>query len=325
MHLQIKLQKSIQKYKHMNRELSFIIYSPMYSETNGGAIVLHKLCHLLNEIGHKAMIFPFFAPLQYETHNIPSFEYGETVKNLWQFNLNKSFNTPLLDITNMKNIELIRSSNDIVTIYPEIINGNPLGSKHVVRLLLNNPSALNPCFNYSSNELIYKYNSRINTDKLNNYFISELILHILHTPIEYYNLNECNQKRSGTAYCIRKGKEIPISHNLTDSICIDGLSHGEVSKIFKRVSTFFSYDPMTYYSQFAALSGCDSIIIKHANNDIFMNMNDLSLYYGVAYGESNLNFARETRNLLLNDIKRRESMNYEIVMNFVAEISKKIF
>ena len=88
-----------------------IIVAPSYNPQIGGAIVLHKLCDLLNKLGIKA----------YLTTTIKLNGTSEF------FNLNRQFNTNIATD--------IDTESDIV-IYPEIERGNPFGAKYVVRYIL---------------------------------------------------------------------------------------------------------------------------------------------------------------------------------------------
>ena len=89
-----------------------IIAAPSYNPSIGGAVVLHKLCHVLNTIGYDAYLFP-------------------TLKlngTLDFFYLNNNFNTKIAT-------EIFPEKD--IAIYPEIEPGNPFGCKNVVRYLLN--------------------------------------------------------------------------------------------------------------------------------------------------------------------------------------------
>ena len=40
------------------KHFKYIIVAPSYDENNGGCVVLHKLCDLLNSQGEKAVLCP---------------------------------------------------------------------------------------------------------------------------------------------------------------------------------------------------------------------------------------------------------------------------
>ena len=46
----------------MPEKMRFVIYAPRYRSDSGGAIVLHKLCDVLNGLGHRASVWPLWKP-----------------------------------------------------------------------------------------------------------------------------------------------------------------------------------------------------------------------------------------------------------------------
>jgi hypothetical protein len=111
------------------RQINFLIASPPYTHIFAGVRVLHDLCHELNLLGHNAALIFFHS--------------GNGLEKPYQWALS---NRPDLYSTGNKRLYLpldnpIKSINDFlengVMIYPEIIAGNPIGAKRVVRYLLN--------------------------------------------------------------------------------------------------------------------------------------------------------------------------------------------
>ncbi len=127
-------------------------------------------------------------------------------------------------------------------------------------------------------------------------------------------------ERSGSAYAIRKGRGKRIQHDLSDSLLIDGKPHQEVAAIFKRVKTFISYDPYTAYSWFAALCGCDSVVIPDEGVDAESWYPDPEDRYGLAYGFEGIEEAKNTRHLLYKRVLREESNSVANVAAFVSEV-----
>ena len=95
----------------------YIVVSPPWTHTSSGVRTLHILCDALNRMGHKAYMFP---------HN------GWT----YNFAVNKELNTPMAIPEGYYH--------DPIVIYPEIIMGNPLGGRRVVRYILGQKD--NPTF-----------------------------------------------------------------------------------------------------------------------------------------------------------------------------------
>jgi hypothetical protein len=274
-----------------------LIFSPSYNEKVGGSIVLHKLCSILNELGHEAYLFPAF-----ETFTINKNNFFKNSLRLFKnvlirtyrgYKTNPTFDTPLFK-EKLKGIDW----NDWVVVYPEVVFGNPLNAKNVVRWLLHQPGFHSGNVFYGNNELYFKFNSAIDNFVFQQSVLSDSNLKVIHYPLEHYNNDDTASKRSGTAYCLRKGKNKPLVHHSDESILIDQMSHAEVAKVFKKVKTFISYDTLTAYSLFAVLCGCESIVIPDkgvAIDEWYPNIEDRN---GIAYGFEDLERANKTKHLV---------------------------
>jgi len=300
----------------------FIVFAPPYNEMQGGVVCLHKLTDLLNRIGFEAYIFPSYENIIFNKSDffLPSLRLArEFVRHFRNFKTNINFISPIYDGPS----ESIQSDEWIV-VYYEQVSGNPLKARNVVRWLLHQPGYHTGIINYGFNELHIKFNEAIRDFNYPNSKLADFLLPIIHYPLNYYNLNQIPERRSGSAYCIRKGKGKLIRHDLKDSVLIDNLSHKKAAEVFKRVKTFISYDSYTAYSRFAALCGCDSIVIPDENvsqEQWYPNPEDR---YGVAYGFENINAARETRILLQEKILKEVEQSSKIAKVF-AESSDSYF
>jgi predicted Ser/Thr protein kinase len=295
-----------------------IIYAPSYSDKVGGTIALHKLCHIINEIGGKAYLYPMFRSVV-----INKRVFGKAIWSIFKdwirplykrYKVNPSFNTPVLK-------SLPKNMGQYIVIYPEITFGNPLNAKNIVRWLLHNPGFHSNIIHFGTNEFYIKYHHGF--DEFTHYksFSSKNILQIKHYPTELYNLQNTSQKRSGTAYCLRKGVGKKIVHDLRDSILIDGKSHQEIAKIFKSVKCFISYDTNTAFSHLAVLCGCDSVVIPDENvteENWYPNPKDR---YGIAYGFENIEKSQSTKHMLESEIKNIELINIEQTKKFIDDIN----
>jgi hypothetical protein len=286
---------------------NFLIVAPDYDENIGGIIALHNLCHLLNEIGEKAYITKLvqsyeISPLQMAGGTVKVFRrwlsYHRQARR--QIRVSDELNTPILSKPSR-----IRNCDSWIVIYPEIVFGNPLAAKNVVRWLLHHPGYLFGDFAFSSNELHVRYKKWISPISIPNITNYPDVLTIFATP-PCYGEGLPSEKRSGTAYCIRKAQGCKIIHDLTDSINIDGKSHEEIASILKSVKTFISYDCQTAYLLFAAVCGCDSVAIpmEGLSEDEWQPVEDR---WGLAYGFDKIQWARETRPLLLSKLQRAQS------------------
>jgi hypothetical protein len=252
-----------------------IICAPSYNPSIGGAVVLHKLCHILNELNYDASLTTTIK-LNGQT------EY---------FVLNPDFNTKIASEIDI--------NNDIV-IYPEIESGNPFQSKNVIRYILNKfhlPEHGNTMATWGSEDY-WLYFHDLFYDKIK----EPNFLHILHTKIDYFiNLNKDRDIES--CFTFRKKSEdkqnlniihpidsIEIPYNVSDEYLLD---------IFNRSKRFYSYDTETYLNILASLCGCESIVVPYKN----LKKSDLlekqpAFKYGVAYGLDDLKYANETNHKL---------------------------
>lgn len=302
------------------KNFKYVIYAPPYNETAGGSIALHKLCHNLNEIGCSAFLLPLTKSrhaiarraFHYLAHHFPVFR---TVTGKG-FKTNASLNTRLLPF----GFDL--RPDRTITVYPEIIAGNPLGAKHVVRWFLHKPGSRTGVAEFGSNEFHIDFNHFLKNyvPKSDNH-VSASSLFVIHIPFDTYNLDGAlpSFERQGIAYCVRKGK-VDKSVDLTDAICIDGMSHLQASAVLKKVKYFYSFDLYTAYSRFAALCGAISFVIPPpgvTKEDWYPEGADR---YGIGFGTDEESWAISTQHLVLPSLKERERGSLDDVRRFVEEV-----
>lgn len=258
----------------MNKiHFNYIIAAPSYDPNSGGCIVLHKLCDLLNAQGEKAMLCPmvfcnyFFNDatwwqtiLHRVCHPIYTCRHYRLLKgNCDKFKTNPLWNTPIVDPMKLfLSFGLPRT----IVVYPEILSGNMLGAKNVVRYFMHNPGHFTGKTEYGPGELYIRYSNKFARDYVPQAgsILSSHLMTISTIP-SCYNREGIAKKRAGTAYIVRKGKGKKMVHDMKHAILLDGKSHEEVAAILKRVERLVSYDSVTAYSFFALLCGCPSIVI----------------------------------------------------------------
>lgn len=295
-----------------------LIYSPPYNDRSGGIIVSHKLCHLLNEIGREAYLCPYIVAPDLDGMSKAK-AFKKKLKYWYKSNIkaykkNPAFNTPVLKPS--KNINW----DEFIVIYPEITDGNPLGAKHIVRWLLHQPGFHTGRVEYGPGELYFKFNSGINDFAWEGSTLANAELKVIHYPTELYNQQSCAKQRSGVAYSLRKMKDKKIVHDPENAILIDNLSHKEVAEVFKRCKRFISYDSYTAYSIFAALCGCESIVIPEEGVCEEAWYPDPQDRYGIAYGFDRLEHARETAHLVKTCIDNENRLCTERVQIALQEM-----
>jgi len=297
----------------------FLIFAPPFDENTGGVICLHKLCHLLNQLGERAALTPIFATFEVSRNEVvkPLVGFAKNILRASRttYRTNSDFETPVLRSVRGRDLD------DCIVIYPEVTNGNPLNARNVVRWLLYPPGKHTGKIHYGTGELYVRFNNAFGRFELPGSTTLADELRVVHYPLDLYDPPVPGAPRAGTAYLVRKGAhKLPLYHS-TDSIRIDGLSHREIGDIFRTVETFVSYDSYTAYSWFAALAGCDSVVVpdEGVTEDVWYP--DPADRYGISYGCNGLEGARQTRHLVRQRLVAEEDNNLETVARFVAHAS----
>ena len=251
-----------------------VIYTYDFDMGIGGIKVMHKLCHILNELGYASYLMPI--------------HMSDTFQIYYD-------NTPLVTHEILNDIE------NCIVIYPEGTQYNPLNSKNVVRWILGPPDN-NVMLTWNKSDMIlwymdYYYNELVG-QRDNQMFVTET-----HCDIFYNH----NIKRSGSSYCIRKCKDPKFIHP-DDSIFVPYHAAGNLVKLakqFNQIEKFYCYDNYTFLYVQAALCGCISIVIPDGSKTKQEWLNGSRLnQYGIAYGEDDIGRAQETLPLLMQEIKQ---------------------
>jgi len=309
------------KYKQYasNSKIKIVIYTRPFDILCGGIVALHHLAKIINDINHPKIYAKLFVYNNLKYNNIFCNQF-ETVDEI---------------------------NDNTVVIYPEVISGNPLNSKNVIRWILLSLGIEMPINHYINWGLKSLTNS-ISIDGSNNliYQWESVQNKIPQLSVPWFNpiFKNTNQPRTKTCYLIKKGtllhKEIKFMHN-EDSICIDNMNLEEKSVIFNQCTHFYCYDPNTAYIIFAVSCGCIAIIYPIENvsknmyfsNKIF-NKNNKIFDAGIAYGNScsELEYAEKSLNKgvkmyvnLFNDYKNTVIPFITSVENLFSIKHKNIF
>lgn len=301
-----------------SKSRTFVVYAGSYNEDSGGNIALHKLCHILNSIGHTSYIFPEILSggelATLGNHDGANLFDRYVASN---FKTNPEFKCPILSATSLS--ELHRST-DIITVYPEVIDGNPLGAKNVVRWLLHNLGFHTGRINISKGDLLIPYDSSIEAVSIPGCRFSSSPMRIVHIPFEKYNTQDEAITREGVAFCVRKGKGKAFVHPQEGAVLIDGRGHDEISALFKRVKSFYSYDTGTLYSRLAVLCGCESIVVPDPGIPLEGWVSDPRLRIGVHYGQNGGRPSPETIRELITELQETDLASVENVRIVAGEI-----
>lgn len=291
--------------------MNFIIFVSGYDDNSGGTVVMHQLCHRLNELGEKAFIWPTSKPFLDPKHPFKTaylvlrYHFRHLRRKLRK---NPSLITPIASYADLK---------EAIVIYPEVIRGNPLQAQNVVRWLLYTLGGeTKKSLNFGENDLFFYYDKAFDNPMLNPY--PDNHLHIISsrtTTYQYLN----TQKREGTCTILRKGRGRKIVHDLKNSVVIDGLSHQATANIFNRVEFCISYDNYTMYTTYAAMCGCIPIVIPEEGVTKEQWQPEEASRYGIAYGFGDTDYAIQTRPLLLESLQKKEYDSRQSVVHFVEK------
>lgn len=295
---------------------------PQFSFIDGGTLCQYNLARILDELGQNVRIYP---------------TSGIIVENSV---FNKFYNNdfPIDD--------------NVVVIYCEGTQGNPLNAKNVVRWMLS-VLGQNVPYEYVNtwlkNELVYYFNSekRFDENPEKKGVFYKLLNSIYINPyIKQTNFGE----RDGFCYTIRKAERIHkngfnIIHP-NDSFNITNQNQMECIEIFNKYKWFISYDSNTFLTIMAALCGCISVVykvnglnkqewIKTTPVVEYLKYKGLDNLYGIAYGEEDMQYAIDTMHLVkeqwdeilkfnkentivpfINDIQDFENMKNTIENNY---------
>ena len=295
----------------MSSKRNYIIYTFPWNENNGGVIFMHHLVHELNRLGERAFIWkakPF---------------YKQSFRNRLRGWLKPEpmVTNPVLDtpVASKRNLTI-----DSIVVYPELVYGNPLNAQHVTRWLLYKPGLLNP-YKFGPQEMFFRVGAISDIEE-----ITGGAPDLLMWKINPAYRNEERSDRKGVCYMVRKEKDkrrIPATED-EGAVQIDGLSHPQLNEIFNRCETFYSYDEATMYSQFAALCGCTSVVVPGMFNSreewVTHHPNGK---FGIAYGDSaaEIEHARSTQHMLLEDLQKKEDESLKTVLNFVDLTHKRFW
>ncbi len=298
------------------RRPRFLIVSP--HQCGMGPVVLHLLSRILTEYGYDAKVFrlrtdyPIGRPgyrrdfLCHYLHFI-----GKKSKQILD---NQEGSVKGCRLTDWPYVD-----DDTIVVYPEIVFGNPLAAKHVVRWFLNInrfKGEYNGEQPHGKDDLFICYQDVFNDYQLNPSG-REVTLH-------YYNYDVYKRwnygHREGNCFLVRKGRNRTDLPSEVPGIIIDNLSEEEKVKVFNKCKYFYSFDTQTAYLYMAAICGCLPIAIPEPGKTREDYQGKKTKCWGVAYGtsEEEIEFARTTYKEMVAYLKSWDIRNPENVRKFLA-------
>lgn len=273
--------------------MKILITSPSYTNKHGGILVLHKLSHILNELGYE------------------SYMIREHPK-LGKCGLNPKFNTKQLDISKIDKV------NDII-VYPEIVLGNPYGVANVVRYVLYFNSIRKTYTTWGDKDFWLYYR-----DEFYDGIKDKNILQIVDSKIDYFKDLKLD-RTVDACFLIKKFNKYNqpfIQKHPNNAIEVVGFEDEYYLDIFNKCKRFYSYDNETHISVIAALCGCESIIVPRdgISKEEWLRKNQ-TRQYGIAYGLDDLDNCKNVDKLrssyykLESEQKLQTKIIFERILN----------
>jgi len=291
---------------NLRTQRPIVVDCPHFNENNGGAIVLHVLVHRLRALGVEA----YAVTLEQDYADIKSpllrvLKKWNRRRRLGPFRTHPSMDVPLASK------EII---NQAIVVYPETRSGNPLQSQRVVRWLLHKPGFFGVDAKIGPDEEIFYIAEAFAKDVKNISTDRSLRVSWFRNDI-YQNLG---LPRVGACRMIRKGKysnyQIP---RFDGTILIDGKKHTEIAKIFNTTEIFYCHDPYTTYAYYAVLCGCVPVVIPQPGLSSEEWRSGMDLKYGIAYGEEEIEWARNTANQLISYMATEKERDAVSLLRFL--------
>ncbi|EEG06989.1 glycosyl transferase family 2 [Pseudogulbenkiania ferrooxidans 2002] len=246
----------------------YYVYAPPYRETSGGVRALHYLCHELNLRGQEAYV------MQGDTS--PTLLTPELTPEIYQAHLG--------------------AGREPIVIYPEIIQGNPMRARHVVRYLLNVPGALTNTslgdLGWSADDLLYVHGY----DVLPEGWQAGLLQVPLVDTRVYHADGVDDGERHGhlvwlNRYLNKGGEPWPLTAEATEiSFRVPNRSPAELAALYRGAELLFTYEHSTACFE-ALLCGCPVVYLP---NPIMLEkpMHNYLGSDGVAWGAGEEEIAR---------------------------------
>ncbi len=339
-------RRKLLERRYWKKISKIVIVSPR--QHHGGAIVLHALCKTLVEMGYQARIFYVGAhayKYKLKNKNHPLYKLSPQLYDIameieyWIFYLcfllkdelklmigsiipsyaegRESFNGySNISIQGCKRKIMPVVGRKTIVVYPDIIYGNPLHASNVVRWLLYHNRYCDVQGAFGDNDLFFCYRDIFNDYSLNP---SGRKLNVSYFDLDFYKRTNYGE-RSGNCYIVRKGRNRKDLPDEFDGPVIDNLPEKEKVRVFNRCEYCISYDTQTAYSSIASMCGCVSVVVPEPGKKREDYKGKGEKGYGVAWGfeQEEVNFALNTRDMVLDDYIRTNNQAKENVKQFIS-------
>lgn len=312
------------------KQIKFVIVSPR--QKYGGSIVLHQLCKILQDLGYASYVYYSGASYYKKGHKFKFwvkhflFLVEDTLKVILvklrgedYYSHNEKYAGYVNQtVKNCKRKILPFVDRNTVVVYPDVVYGNYLHAKYVVRWLLYYNRYGDDA--YGKNDMFFAYRDVFNDLSKNPL---NRILNFSYFNFDVYKKTNFGD-RTGNCYIIRKGSSRLDLPKKIDGPVIDDLNEKEKVEVFNKCKYCISYDTQTAYSVIASICGCISVVIPENGKSWKDYRSTEEERYGVAFGtnDEEIDWAITTADKAK---KRYEDLNkkglYE-TKKFVEEVKK---
>ncbi len=279
----------------------YYIYAPEYTRRSAGVKVLHYLCHSLNLIGENAFVIN-----------------DKTAGWL---------RTPVVT-QQIANHHLSIGLSPIV-IYPEVVHGNPLSAKNVVRYLLNVPGLLGGPCDYEDSDMIFAFAKALLPSNASDE-------HVLLLPTIDVNIFNFDPKlfypRDTVVYYFghytKANEEYPemmkyLSANAIQITSEYPETHEELADLFRRSKLCVCFHSSTLVSE-AILCGCPAYIVDTPYTKTWIGKDELP-FEGFCKGldDESIRIAMNSIDEYVTSYHQLENNFWKQLDNFVSITQKK--
>lgn len=257
----------------------FLIWAPRFNHRSAGVRALYRLCHHLNEAGYRSAVVT---------------KPGKA---------GSGWNTP----------EHAGPVGKAIVVYPEIVSGNPLGAKRVVRWVMNTPGLLGGETRYAADEEVFVYDPQkleAVSRAIDRPLGPERVMWVsVVDPAHIYpdasvpKTIDVTFTNKGRALAERFPPPVPDTQRLEDL----APNQKALGRTLRRTRTVYSYDHYSNLLREAHISGCDIRVIDETGRwhdprgcDCALNIiwePGIEQVYAVRFGDSSFveGFVRELR------------------------------
>ena len=295
--------------------MKFLIAARPYNHQSFGVVCLHQLRQQLLDLGHDAEII---------------FLTGDGKNCEWAFSDDPKFYQPNASKIIIKDVKeyLKEVRKEGFIVYPEIVNGNPLDGRNVVRYLLNREGALKPWGMDASNRDFFLVHSIKFRDKFNYALFNVPSINWLdEDSLEPF------EKRSIDVTYLGKGQKFGFNRIVKDTLEVTRQwpnTQQQLRLLLSKTRFFFTFDPLTATSLDAILCGAIPCVFYSDKFDISsiegMEIPTFSAYarlnhdFELEQMDFDINSFQETRKEIIKQVKHLESSYADRVAVLASKI-----